>query len=262
MGAGASAETPPVRFGEIIVVGGGCYGTFYAGQLAKAAERGKVVCERVTIVDRNPACRARTELGPGGRRRFVTAEWTAFFDERLGGTAGAPDAPDAIVPSPLMPHLMFEWLLRRARRRWPDRPVTPAPADEPLGTPYDVLAPDGVRYVSWADWMCPVHCIEPLVCPVIRAPRTWEMRDALEGLVTRMRRARPAAGPVVLHCRHRVHGVGMFDVAEVQAGDAAIAAAGANGGPVDVVVGTVSSCHGAVGVVRLGTVAARSAVIL
>jgi hypothetical protein len=255
MGAGGSADAAPLRFGEIIVVGGGCYGTFYAGQLAKAAARGKVAYDAVTIVDRNLDCQARRELGEHDRRRFIVAEWTSFFDERLEGVAGTDAAPDAIVPSPLMPHLMFEWIVRRAVRRWPGRRIGPVPADEPLGTPYDVLAPDGTRYVSYADWICPVHCIEPLACPVIRAPRSWEMRDGLAGLAERMAHTRPVAGPVVFHCRHRVHGVGMFDVAEVQAGDAAVAAAGEPGREVDVVVGTVSSCHGAVSLLRLGAAA-------
>lgn len=252
MGDGASADAAPLRFGEIVIVGGGCYGTFYAGQLAKAAERGRVAYTTVTIVDRNPDCQARRELGETPSRRLAVADWSAFFDRRLAGPAGSPDAPDAIVPSPLMPHLMFEWLLRRAARRWPGRAVAAVPAAEPLGTPYDVLAPDGTRYVSFADWICPVHCIEPLTCPVIRAPRTWEMRDAVRGLTERLARAHPTAGPVVFHCRHRVHGVGMFDLAEVQAGDELVAAAGADGGAVDVVVGTLSSCHGAVSLLRLG----------
>lgn len=232
-------------------MGGGCYGTFYATQLEKAAARGRAVFDTVTIVDRNADCQARRELGEHRRRRFAVAEWTAFFDERLAGAAGDAAAPDAIVPSPLMPHLMFEWLAGRAARRWPRRAVAAVPADEPLGTPYDVLAPDGTRYVSYADWICPVHCIEPLTCPMIRAPRSWEMRDALGRLADRMARTRAVAGPVVFHCRHRVHGVGMFDVAEVQAGDALVADAGAAGDEVDVIVGTVSSCHGAVSVLRL-----------
>jgi len=60
-----------------------------------------------------------------------------------------------------MPHLMFEWVFRRARERWPDRAVlvTPVPGDFP--TPYDRQSggPDETRYVSWADWICPTHCI-------------------------------------------------------------------------------------------------------
>ena len=53
----------PVVMRHVVVVGGGCYGTFYAGQLAKAKQRGKARFQRVVVVDRDPACRARVELG-------------------------------------------------------------------------------------------------------------------------------------------------------------------------------------------------------
>jgi hypothetical protein len=49
-----------------------------------------------------------------------------------------------------------------------------------------------------------------------------------------------------------VYGVGMFDLSAVLAGDRAVAAAGARGTPVNVVVGTISSCHGAVNLLHLG----------
>src|SRR2546422_2466844 len=42
---------------------------------------------------------------------------------------------DYIVPSPLMPHLMFEWVLTRARERWPSRAIGVAPVPGTLGTP-------------------------------------------------------------------------------------------------------------------------------
>ena len=53
-------------------------------------------------------------------------------------------------------------------------------------------------------------------------------------------------------CRHRVYGVGMFDVSTVLAGDAAVARAGAAAEPVDVLVGDVSACHGAASLLHLG----------
>jgi hypothetical protein len=34
-----------------------------------------------------------------------------------------------------MPHLMYRWLLRRARLRWPDRTVETGPLEEMIGTP-------------------------------------------------------------------------------------------------------------------------------
>jgi hypothetical protein len=242
-----------VELGDVAVVGGGCYGSFYAGQLARARARGRARCRRVLVVDRDPACRAAATAAEQGHA-VVVAEWGAFFDDWLARDAAAGDVPDAIVPSPLMPHLMFEWLLRRARRRWPGRPVAAAPVARPLGTPYDRLAEDGTRYVSFADWLCPVHCVEPGTCPLTRGPRTWEMADAVSALVERSGRDGAVAGPAIFRCRHRVYGVGAFDVPEVLAADRLVAEAGAGGGAVDVVVGTVSSCHGAVSVLRLGPV--------
>jgi hypothetical protein len=254
----ASAEHPadaPVRLGRVAIVGGGCYGTFYARQLLAAQERGKAEIVQLLVVDRDPRCRFAAEVGPGRGRELVVAEWEAFFERFLAEPRSAAGAPDAIVPSPLMPHLMFEWLVGRARTRWPGRPVEVRPLEASVGTPYDALGPDGTRYVSHADWICPVHCIEPLTCPVIRGPRTWEMGDTLQQLVHRLDLASPTAGPFLFECRHRVHGVGMFDVAAVQAADARMAAVGASGGTVDLIVGTVSACHGAVGVLRLGPAA-------
>jgi hypothetical protein len=243
-----------VAFRDVVIVGGGCYGTFYAGQLERARERGKAVYRRLLIVDRNPECQVARELGTDETRELVVQEWGEFFDHYLEHVVPpSPAEPgDTIVPSPLMPHLMYQWLVRRAQTRWPDRVIETRPVGRGLGTPYDASAPDGTRYVSYADWTCPTHCVEPALCPVIRAPRTWEMSDAMEALTRGLDRSRPTAGPVLFVCEHRVFGVGMFDVAAVLGGDGVVAEAGRAQSPVDVLVGTVSSCHGAVNLLHLG----------
>ena len=120
------------------------------------------------------------------------------------------------------------------------------------GTPYDVTAPDQTRYVSYADWICPTHCIEPLVCPMIRAPRTWEMSEALAAYTAALALRRPTAGPALFTTRHHAYGVGMFGAGEIRASRAAVLAAGAAHAAVDVVVGTISACHGAVSLLRIG----------
>lgn len=243
-----------VEFRDVVIVGGGCYGTFYAGQLERARARSRVTYRRLLIVDRDAGCKLAREMEADSTRQLVIDEWSDFFDRYLAGVPrpAVGEPPDAIVPSPLMPHLMYEWLVRRARLRWPGRPVETRPVTEPPGTPYDVSAPDGTRYVSFADWICPTHCIEPAICPVIRAPRTWEMADAMDGLARRLDDSRPTAGPVLFVCEHRVFGVGMFDVSAVLAGDEIVATAGGAGSPVDVLIGTVSRCHGAVNLLHLG----------
>lgn len=143
---------------------------------------------------------------------------------------------------------MFHWLLRRARARWPRREVEVRPLTAGPGTPYDTAAPDGTRYVSFADWLCPTHCIEPALCPVTRAPRTWEMREAFGHWARRL----GAAGPVIFQCEHQVFGVGMFSGAEVVAGDELLARHGSRGQQVQLLVGTISSCHGAANLLHLG----------
>ncbi len=243
-----------VVFRDIVIVGGGCYGTFYAGQLQRARLRGRVSYRSLLIVDRDAGCQVARQLEEDDTRQLVVQEWGDFFDSYLASVSlperGAPG--DAIVPSPLMPHLMYEWLVRRSRHRWPGRAIETRPVTAGPGTPYDASAPDGTRYISFADWICPTHCIEPSICPAIRAPRSWEMADTMEDLVRRLGDSNPTAGPVLFVCQHRVFGVGMFDVSAVLAGDDTVASAGSTGSAVDVLIGTVSSCHGAVNLLHLG----------
>jgi hypothetical protein len=236
-----------------VVVGGGCYGTFYASQLAKAKARGKTEYRTVIVVDRNADCQAKRELGEARDREFVVSDWSAFFDRFL--TARPPDRPadDFVVPSPHMPHLMFAWVLRRARERWPNRSVSVAPVPGKLSTPYDQAsgAGDATRYVSWAGWVCPTHCIEPALCPAIGAPRTWEMSDTVRDLAERLRASgRPIEGPALFVCKHQVFGVGMFSAEAVRAGDRLVADAAARG-EAEILVGTISSCHGALNLLRI-----------
>jgi len=239
-------------------VGGGCYGTFYARQLLEARSRGRASWQELIVVDRDPECRFTRELPASDRCRLERSEWDPFFDLWLAQPERrAAEPADVVVPSPLMPHLMYQWLLRRGRSRWPGREVETRPLDQPLGTPYDRLADDGTRYVSYADWLCPTHCVEPAICPVTRSPRTWEIREAMEGAVRRAGRNGPVAGPVVFQCRQQVHGVGAFTAGEVLAGDAMLEAVGATGEAVDLLVGTVSSCHGALNLLHVGPSRAR-----
>lgn len=238
-----------------MVVGGGCYGTFYASQLAKAKARGKTDYRTVMVVDRNADCQAKRELGEAPDRQFVTRDWSAFFDEWLSQAPRTThDArEDQIVPSPHMPHLMFEWVLRRARERWPNRSVLVESVPGDLPTPYDRAssAGDATRYVSWADWVCPTHCIEPALCPAIGAPRTWEMSDTVRELAERLRASgRRVQGPALFVCKHQVFGVGMFSAEAVRAGDRLVAESGVKG-EARVLIGTISSCHGALNLLHI-----------
>ena len=49
-------------YGTIVVVGGGCYGSYYVRQLARAVAAGALACERVRVVDRDPGCQVGRSL--------------------------------------------------------------------------------------------------------------------------------------------------------------------------------------------------------
>lgn len=241
----------PLAFGSIVVVGGGCYGSYYLRQLRRAAQANAVRWERLLVIDRDPKCQVASTLFQSAREddhvELVVSEWSTFFRRYLDDAAAAPAGSqgDAIVPSPLMPHLMFEWILQRAHDRWPEREVGTKPLDAAPATPWQRATEGGPHYVSFATWTCPINCIEPHVCPHTREVRDWSLPDTARAYVTAEQgRGRMLAGPVIFHCTHRAYGVGMFDTAEVVAGDDLVRRV-AERSAAEVLVGTMSHCHGA-----------------
>jgi hypothetical protein len=266
MAAGMSGPDPPraTAYGTIVVVGGGCYGSYYVRQLGRASRAGAISWERLVVVDRDASCAVAGSLaslpdewGRSSAPELVVDEWRAFFDRWLSAAArNSSDAiHDALVPSPLMPHLLFDWMLARARSHWPERRVTVEPLHRAPDTPWQRAAPDGTHFVSFAEWMCPINCIEPARCPKTRDTRSWSMPVALRRYTEDERVAgTPLGGPAIFHCTHRVYGVGMVDVRDVVEAEAEMQRLGERG-PFEYLVGTVSHCHGAVNrmVVGAGT---------
>jgi hypothetical protein len=247
-----------MEFGDISIIGGGCYGTYYLRQLERARSAGAVDWRRVVVVDRDPDCAVGRDLGRRGEAHrgaeLVVAEWGEYLRRVLTAMAdsGADCGRDAIVPSPLMPHVLFEWLLHRARKRWPERRVAVVPVDRSFELPWESLAPDGTRYLSYADWTCPINCIEPARCPHTRDTRSWSLPVALRTRLGDLAQATPSAeGVVAFHCTHRVYGVGMIDLADVVAADSLIARR-AERASLRVFVGTTSHCHGALSALEVG----------
>jgi hypothetical protein len=248
------------HYGTVVVVGGGCYGSYYVRQLGRAVKAGALAYDRLVVVDRDPDCRVAAELQDPSRERvegapdpdLVTSDWSAFFERYFDEASRAGATADAIVPSPLMPHLMYQWLLDRARRRWPDRVVETRPLAGSPAMPWQYPADDGTRYVSYATWTCPINCVEPATCPHTRGPRSWSMPPGVRDYVRSERaRGRDLAGPAIFHCTHRAYGVGMFDTSDVLDADRLVTEAGTEGAA-EVLIGTVSHCHGALNVLGIG----------
>lgn len=235
-------------YGTIVVIGGGCYGSYYVRQLARAREAGKIAYDRLLVVDRDAACSIMHSAELRAEADLAVGDWTDFLRGFLPSSAPG----DAIVPSPLMPHLLYEWLRDRAAARWPEREVGTRSLAAPPATPWTRAVDGGPTYASFATWMCPANCIEPRICPHTRELRDWTMPAAVrDAVAASAATAEPLAGPVIFHCTHRAFGVGMIDARDVVAADALVAAT-ARDHAASVLVGTVSHCHGALSVLHVG----------
>ena len=214
----------------LVVVGGGWFGSYHTRQLLKAMRAGRLTAERLLVVDRDPACRAAAEFADVPEVSLVAADWLGYLRGWLPGAA----ADDRVVPAPLAPHLLWEWL---AGELGAER------IDPPRGwrLPYEQPGAGGELFLSAAGWTCPATCVEPPHCPALHAPRDWDLADLIEerarslGLRAAVFRLAPLA--------HGVSGVrvGTLLVARDEAREGA-----------PVLVATSSRCHAAVGALQPG----------
>ncbi|HEX7119789.1 MAG TPA: hypothetical protein VF212_13445 [Longimicrobiales bacterium] len=232
---------------RFVILGGGCYGSFYARQLLRARDAGAVEVDEIVVVDHDPEPRARRELGARPGLRYDRADWRAFLARYL--PALSADAPDQLVTPPFTPHLALAWLLDRLRERRPGREWTLEPFRRLPGTPFERQAEGGPLVVSHADWECPVHCIEPATCPATRGPRYWDLDRTVRQLAVALDEGgQPVDGIHLFHCHHVAYGVGAYRAAAVTTAFDQIAGhveGTARARAARFLIGTISHCHGA-----------------
>jgi hypothetical protein len=211
-----------------------------------------VAAPLVAREDEDAATRARLDADLDAVRALpldvAIAPWDASVPAWLDRAAADPatHARDALVPSPLMPHLTAEWVAARLSAARGGADVVRESLPVPPATPWERAADDGsAHYASFATWICPINCVEPATCPHTRGPRDWSMPVVAARLVADAAAARrPIDAVAVFHTEHRTHGVGMFDLATAARAARAIEAL-PTGRTVRVLVGSVSHCHGA-----------------
>lgn len=240
---------------RFIVPGGGCYGTFYCRQLLRAANAGVLLKPDILVVDRNVAPSALRDLNADPRVRLAHTTWERFFTDYFATLAS--DTDDQVVPPPFTPHLAVTWLLEtltvaRPDMRWEIEPFRQLPA-----TPFQRQSDNGTVVASHADWICPVHCIEPEICPKTHGPRDWDMADTVHAFARTLSAAgQPVDQVHLLQCLHFTHGVGTYAAAALlTARDQMRSAEITNRSVLRALVGTVSRCHGALHLIigRAGT---------
>ena len=236
---------------EAIIIGGGCYGSYHARQLLRAADKGALHLQGLVIVDRDPDCAARGEFAGHASLRFITADWIDFLDSYLD--TALESSNDVMVPTPVGPHLMFEWLRRRASRLGTERhePLPELPA-----TPYASRSPEGTGYLSFATWTCPVTCVEPAICPVTKGPKDWEMDEAVFAFARNEAGAGRSFDDVqVFRCRPLAFGIAAWPTRQAVVARRRLdllVKRSLVGRYRRVLVATTSSCHGVVDLLEIG----------
>src|SRR5678810_350649 len=82
-------DASPQRYGRVVIVGGGCYGSYYVRQLLRAIEAGAVEARELLVVDKDPQCAVAREHGSTTPLvRLDRRDWRSFFDDYLSRAAG------------------------------------------------------------------------------------------------------------------------------------------------------------------------------
>lgn len=216
-----------------VVIGGGEIGAGYVRQLLRAAARGRLVTERILVVDRDPRCAAAAFAREDPRVRLEACDWSAWLDTHLDEQG----SDDQLVPYHWAPHLLAGWLEGQLRRRRAQ--VCGGSAIPPRGVPYERVTRDGGLALSYATWTCPPTCIEPALCPHTRGPKDWSLASRLA-----LREAGdPFEEAIVFPSLHLVSGVATIPVAAIHAARDRMLAGLAQGSR-RYLVATASHCHG------------------
>jgi hypothetical protein len=218
----------------LVVIGGGSFGSYHARQLLKAIRSGRLAGERLVIVDRSPTCRAVEEFSQAPEVSVVSSDWA----HHLGSWLPAAAPSDHLVPAPLAPHLLWEWLAAELGA------VRVAPPTG-WGLPYEVTGPGLELFLSAAAWTCPATCVEPAHCPALHGPRDWDLADLIQERADQL-----GHRSAVFRCLHLAEGIGGIKAGDVLAARDHLARAGA--GPI--LVATSSRCHAAVGALAVPAV--------
>jgi hypothetical protein len=238
---------------QFVVFGGGCFGTHHVRSIEKGRMRGRISPDALIIVlDRNahPPALDLPEVSENPHLTFVQTDWLDYM--KANWDSLPPDIE--AVPAPIAPHLAFEWLVWSVRERLGEDAISVEPMSHEFGgLPYEYLAPSGARFISAADWICPTNCRAPHICPMIRDVRTWELSRTVNEYA--QAHTDTVAAAVVFEPRFRVPGIDRLYLREyTEARDRILDLYGQpEAAGKEVVVATVSPCHGAVSQMRLNT---------
>ncbi len=158
---------------SIIILGGGCYGSLFFDRLKRGKKKGLVSYSYQIIVDRNERCQLKKEA----RQEdiiFYKADWIEFlvkdYPKIMRGR-------DYLVLPCFGPHFIFQYIETKLKEHR-GYEMRLAVFKNEIGVPFEKDVENN-KYLSFAQWRCPVLCVEPPRCPAINKIRSWNLKDTL-----------------------------------------------------------------------------------
>lgn len=238
---------------DFLIIGGGCYGSFYTRQLLRGA--GHIHFEKIHVVDHDPKCRVFSEYRDASleikeKLVFHTQDWKEFLKDYLDHLIvrfqKGEVLQDQYAPPCLAPHILYELFLEKVKSEFPKISFSSKPFEKKVGTPFDTLLPAGTRALSFATWTCPHSCIEPPTCPHTRGPKDWDMKEYLMNYFKNEK----LDSLHYFQCLHYTMGVGTIPIKTIVEEYLKFREVVRVPGMHLSAVATISSCHGLVGLVE------------
>ena len=196
MSAADARATPQTVTATIVVVGGGCYGSYYVRQLGRAraapARSTRNAWSSSTATRRaRGATRSPSERVAAARRARRRASGATFFDDYLAAAAARSVDDARRRDRAVAAHAASHGRVARRRARASVGRTASSDATARRRARRALAARRRRRHAlrQLREWMCPINCIEPRICPHTRDARTGACPSACASTRTRERDA-------------------------------------------------------------------------
>lgn len=243
--------------GPIYVLGGGPLACRYLQELSEAQSAGELSYSKLHFVDPSSEPPALEKFGE--KAHFIENTYTAFLEEMIKAHQGSGLEAGLLIPDHSAPHVLFQVFLDLIRQHeiYRDRiiRITPFPdPNHPSGefpkTPFLKTFDSGICAVSYANWVCPVECEEPNICPAIKDPRTWNFNETFAHY-TKDHHTDPTLSVHLFSCLQLVRGVAFIPMDHIFHEWNRLVHKMEHEKKVNLFVATFSKCHGIIGTARI-----------
>lgn len=216
----------------------------YIERLLKAKSEGLVTFEKLYFTDPNPNNPCVKKWGH--EALFLQGEYHEVIQKILNGDILIEPSDTLVIPDHTAPHVFLKLFLSLIEEKKNfDCQITPF--GEFFNLPLFKKLDSGVVAMSFANWVCPLECEEPDICPMIENKRAWNfdifLKEHLKDSENKTNH--------FFFCEQYALGVGGTPMATLLSEWKKLEEKLSDG--FSFVVATYSKCHGIIGEARLTT---------